>query len=84
MSASMTVKEKTTKTSDVTKTCHRPARKPYPRFARQATSIGFGGSMAERCLRKTGKLGRREPAKGRAILGSTLHTTADISHLKYQ
>lgn len=41
MSASMTVNEKAKKTSDVTKTCHRPARQPYPRLARQAASIGF-------------------------------------------
>jgi hypothetical protein len=89
MSASMTVNEKAKKTSDVTKTYHRPARELYPRLVRQAASIDFDGSTWQRKARKMleqdGQARAERTCKGSSdILGSTLHTTVDIFHLNYQ
>ena len=85
MSASMTVKEKTKKTSDVIKTCHRPAREPYPRLARQAASIGFDGSTWQREARKM-------PGKDRQARGENLqrveryvgHSVCHSGHIQPQ
>jgi len=83
MSASMTVNEEVRRTSDVTKTCHRPAREPYPRLARQAASIGFDGSTWQRkagnMLEKNGQTRAERTCKGPHSIHRSGHIPPQIS-----